>query len=425
MGFSELESGRLQLNEREMSILHIVESVGENFSLVAHNKGLNFMMFVDPCLPVSCIGDSDKISQILRNFLCNAFRFTLYGKIKLSAELESSNGQDSQIIFKCSDTGIGLHEHDCKRVFNKFSQIKDFGSASPTEYQGWGIGLAIAEGFAKLMNGTVGVKSKLGEGSTFWLRLKLKNCDSKRIMDDIPSPSASNTIICVRDEMLEDILEEYLRKIGVQCVERVSELNKGTRLSPYILIQTDDFIDNPNFLEVTIVSPLTKNQRKKILKLPLKFDELVEAITGEQRAIIPTTIFDEKCTFYKKKISILLVEDNRVIQTLLQQLLRKCGITNVVTASNGAEAVEIVEKRKEPFGMILMDIQMPVLDGYEATKRILRLKDPLKARTPIIATSANADQDCVRKCLEYGMKDVLLKPVTIDMLLGVIQRYAV
>lgn len=316
------------------------------------------------------------------------------------------------------DTGIGISKENQKNIFEQFVQVHNK-PMYPTFHEGWGLGLAISKGLVNLMRGYIGLESQPGIGTTFFFILKFKKVqNSPQILATVKPSIFKNVVLSISNPVEKAFIQRYIEVLGV----KVDSKNHHH--------STCFITDNPNMIEksngygkvILIHEKLIPfDECVTILKQPVRFHKLVNLLSckGKDLKIIHAR---RKSIASTTRISVLIVEDNPVIQTLLKQLLYKHGISSVSCAFNGLEAIEQVEKN-DPFSIILMDLQMPKMNGFDATKKIRSMKDSKKSKIPIIATSANANQNCYTECIACGMNGLLSKPISIENLLNVIEQY--
>lgn len=412
----------MEIKENPFNIVEVIETVADVMLAMAFKKGLKLITFVDPQLPYKLIGDATKIIQVLNNLVSNAIKFTPKGQIAISAHLESQNETSCTVRFKCVDTGIGISKENQVKLFKQFVQVHDK-PKYPTFHEGWGLGLAISKGLVDMMNGSIGIaESQPGCGTTFYFTLKFKTVQPSKPIAATLKPSAfSDVVLSISNSVERSFIVRYLEPLGV----RIRSENEISDTQSACLI-TDDpsMLKNSNrFAKVIFIHSklMAVDGCITILKQPVRLHKLVDALSCKGKDIKRIRM-RRKSIVSTNRISVLIVEDNPVIQALLKKILLKHGISEVSCASNGLEAVEMVEQN-EPFSIILMDLQMPIMNGFEATRKIRNLKDPRKSKTPIIATSANANQNCYTECIACGMNGLLSKPITIDRLLSIIEQH--
>lgn len=371
LDISKIEAGKIELENAPLSVLGLIDKIGETFSPLASKKNLQILTFVDPKIPLQVLGDATRISQILSNFVSNAIKNTTKGSIMISAELISLINSKATILFKCKDTGCGISETEQKKLFRKFIQLDN------KKIEGWGLGLSISKKLVHLMRGRVGVESKLGVGSTFWFSVGLTAPKPETIITMIHHHFSDNIILFHKNKEFQTIIRDYLNAMNVRNLttcstldEFVTELSNlkstktviteeegvqhchkyATSIQKVICIGTDS---DP---AIAINTTQSSNSLPVVsLKQPVKFNDLLRSLSAKSRGlpsiatIVPEIIheFREKCKAFK--MSVLVVEDNLVIQKMLQKLLLKHGVNTVDCASDGKTAVEKVIQRTEPY----------------------------------------------------------------------------
>ncbi len=457
LDFSKLEAGKIELEQIEFNLPDLVEEVCTLLSSRAHGKGLELNCFLPPNLPLRWQGDPTRIRQVLTNLIGNAVKFTEQGEVsvKVSASpvgetLVSTNAAKAAptLRFEVIDTGIGISAETQARLFQAFSQAD---STTSRRYGGTGLGLSISKDLIVLMNGNIGVESTLGLGANFWLTLPLMPVDS-----DAPVPQANFTdkrALIVDDNATNRmILTHYLSNWGFTLGEAdngpaaLIELEAAVlRNQPYDLLLSDmqmpgmdgfalarAIIEKPAIADTPRIllssgsigsefERLASGFAQSLLK-PVRQSQLFDAIItvlqlpGQKEA--PVAKVKEALLDYSGK-RVLVVEDNKVNQKVILAQLAKFQLKPDL-ANNGQVALDQLER--QAYDLVFMDCQMPVMDGYEAT-RALREREDGKTHTPITALTAHASVGEREKCLSAGMDDYLSKPVNRADLAVVLARW--
>lgn len=446
LDLSKIDSSATELINAPMSILGIVDNTAEVFSSLAVKKGLYFINYVDPRIPVQCIGDATRIAQILNNFLSNALKFTTKGYIQISAELLSQTDSTSTILFKCKDTGIGIAEEHQSAIFKHFVQVE--GGNQPAKPKGWGLGLAIVKKLVKLMNGQMGMESRVGEGSTFWVALTFEHTKMGSIQDAMKPSKYKNVVVIHRSK---EVRQKCTRYLYAMRVRKVSELQSGKELHKFanqevalIFDEMDNdifhFIKNHKKLKKAIVLsdsikwesklynhlPKEKKALFHFVKRPIKLNNFMEALAGNRNNLLSTTAVNSDLQLVKRdkhfdtSFSVIIADDNKLVLTLLQTLLNCYGIYNVTCVRSGTQLISNLRWSDPPFNIILMSLNLPDMDGFEAAKKIRQLN---KSRIPIIATTAESSTQMWQKCVSCGINELLMKPVPIETIIQTIRRY--
>jgi PAS domain S-box-containing protein len=480
LDFSKIEAGKLELEIIEFDLRVTLEEVAELMSLKAYEKGLEFASIVHHEVPSLLRGDPGRLRQILINLLGNAIKFTDSGEVTLKARLEKEDVHRAVIRFSVSDTGIGISEEGTDRLFKSFSQVD--GSTS-RNYGGTGLGLAISKQLTELMEGRIGVESKEGQGSTFSFTVSLEkqpdDCKTLMISDDI----RKKRILFVDDNATNrQVYREQLKSWGCRYGEAsngtqaIDELKRAQETGdPFEIAIIDmqmpkmdgeelgrSIKQDPNLADTILIMVSSMGTRGDVARLkkigfaayltkPIKQSQLYDCLNTTaniwkekkqpQDAAIVTrhSLADNK----KQGIRILLAEDDATNQKVALHILKKFGY-RADAAENGQEALQALEK--VPYDIVLMDIQMPVMDGYATTRRIRELElkarriklnknDPKdlsnfeiqllarSGRIPIIAMTAHAMKGDREKCIAAGMDDYTPKPINPEELLEKIEKW--
>ncbi|MEJ2657648.1 MAG: response regulator [Desulfobacterales bacterium] len=459
LDYSKVESGKLDLENIDFDLRVAMEEITDLLAIKAHEKGLEYVCVIYPEVPSLLCGDPGRLRQILVNLAGNAIKFTVKGEVTIRVSLEDEDKTHATLCFSVSDTGIGIHPNDTGRLFKSFSQVD---SSTTRKFGGTGLGLAISQQLAKLMGGCIGVRSEEGKGSTFWFTAVFeKQPEGSKGKNIVPEDIRKKHILIVDDNATNwFVLKEQLRLWGCRYQEAsrgIEALNKLTLAKadgyPFEIAVIDmqmpemdgetlgrKIKQDPD-LKSTILVLLTsmgkRGDAKRIEKIgfaayltkPVKPTQLYDClamVSGAKKEMLkhhpPTivtrhSIADDK----KRKLRILLVEDNVTNQKVALNILGRFGY-NVDAAANGKEAVKALEMI--PYDIVLMDCQMPEMDGYEATEKIRNpASNVLDHKVPVIAMTAHAMKGDREKCLDAGMDDYLCKPVNPQELCGMIEKW--
>ncbi|TCL64767.1 PAS domain S-box-containing protein [Hydrogenispora ethanolica] len=464
LDFSKIEAGQLELETVDFNLREMIEKTVETLAVTAHQKRIELSYQIDSSLPPVLHGDPGRISQILTNLIGNAVKFTAQGEVVVKIGWgESTPGR---IAFTVRDTGIGIPAEKMDRLFKSFSQVD--GSIS-RKYGGTGLGLAISKHLVEMMNGHIQVKSTPGEGSTFQFEIPYMPplVQTKVISQSVHFNGSIKTLIIDDNETNRLILKDILRNLGFSVslaangVEGLALLQNAAIYGiPYHFVLLDvnmpemdgfavaETIKSQPELRNTIIMMLTSDAvqgdlarcRKlgieSYLVKPVRQGELIqmmahliyqrgleESETRELRQAGETTLPQAKINNGPLQspttLRILLAEDNIVNQKLAETLLRNRG-WRVTTAVNGKECLTLWEHGQ--FDLILMDVQMPELDGFETTSIIRQKEMSINRHIPIIAMTAHALKGDRERCLAAGMDDYLAKPIKMNDLYRVITR---
>ncbi len=454
LDISKIEAGKLELETVQFSLRSdILQNVTQVVGLHAAEKGLEVMLDMAPDLPDQLVGDPVRLRQILINLINNAVKFTEQGEVTLIIrKLDSPNGE-LLYRFDIRDTGIGMTQEQLSGLFKAFSQAD---ASTTRKFGGTGLGLAISKTLAEMMGGEIGASSVHGKGSTFWFTAGFTT-DSETV--DTEQPTLADDIRELKVLVVDDngtaraILSRQLEHFGYTVTEAKSGEEAIRRLdeshdSAFDLILLDwimpgidgvetarhirgmDLKRPPAIIMLTaydkkeVSDKLQGLEIKEVLSKPIFLSDLLNAILSSfGKAVSRCKREGETITGHVQGARILLVEDNHINQLVAQKILEKAG--SVVTiAQDGREGIEklILKARSQtPFDVVLMDIQMPVMDGYTASKEIRKLPDFKKL--PIIAMTANAFARDRKKALDAGMNDHVAKPINVKELFKVLGEW--
>jgi two-component system, sensor histidine kinase and response regulator len=461
LDFSKIEAGKLDLETLDFNLRTAMAEMVELPALLAHEKDLEFAYHIDPEIPSFLKGDPGRLRQIFMNLTGNAIKFTKRGEIIARAELLEETKENVKIRFSVKDTGIGISVADCEKLFSSFHQVD---ASTTRKYGGTGLGLSIAKQLAQMMEGNIGVESEIGQGSTFWFTavfVKQTHVVEKKYI--LPESIRGKRILIVDDNKTNlDILRGYLESWGCLCdsslngIVGLSLMNAVAKVgAPFDLVITDmrmPEMDGAEFGQIAKKDPLLSQtpiimltsqglrgdaaKMKKIgfsayLTKPIRRSQLFDClamtlgakVSRDRQKAPPFMTRHSLSEAEKNNIRILLVEDNPINQKLALRLLEKFGFL-VDAAATGKEAVSALEKTD--YHVVLMDVQMPEMDGFEAT-RVIRDPDS-KVRNhkiPIIAMTAHAMKGDRQRCLKEGMDDYISKPVEPEMLFEAVMRHAI
>lgn len=448
MDFSKIEAGQLDLESISFDIRHLLDDCADLIFFQSNEKRLEFVYFVSPAVHRNIIGDPNRLRQILLNLASNAVKFTEAGRVELWVEVLAANDQNMQLLIEVRDTGIGLSKFVQQKLFVPFVQAD---SSTTRKYGGTGLGLAISRHLADLMNGSIDFRSEEGVGTTFSLKLKLVCDPSKRVTSLILKNTNIDVVILGQNHFHNTVIEHYLSAMGKnvfiagriqswfdflhlhngrQCISVCTDfdlLGDLTQLKCK-LSEFENPIDlicfaNQNDALPNLFEDLKPCLNYRFLNLPLKYDvfetlisEFIENVPPESSSIEQRMLHSPLSVFKHKEI--LIVEDNKVNQQVLVIMIGYLGLTADMV-NDGVEAVEAIQSKD--YDLVLMDWQMPRMDGLEATRKIRLLKD---IKQPIIiAVTANAMSGDVEKCLQVGMDDYLSKPIEKDKLEMTLRRW--
>jgi two-component system sensor histidine kinase/response regulator len=457
LDFSKIEAGKFELEKVDFSLRQTVGETMESLAVQADNKGLELAFRVSPEVPDLLEGDPIRLRQIIVNLVGNAIKFTDRGEVFVNVGLESEEQEEASLHFTVSDTGIGIPPDKQADIFHSFTQV-DTGMSR--KYGGTGLGLAITSRLVAMMDGRLWVESELGKGSSFHFvtkfRLRQRVAPPLQHSQKIVDLNGLPVLVVDDNATNRRILEEILMGFGMKptCVSGAETALAAAQVAqnlgapfPLTIVdaqmpETDGFelsekiakmagAQRPTIMMLTSLGRRGDAERCRqlgisaYLKKPIKQSELFDAIqvtfgmsrqTGEPNNLVTRHTLRERM----RRLFILLVEDNLVNQTLATRLLEKRGYS-VFIAGNGKEALYALEKSN--FDIILMDVEMPEMNGFEATRAIRKREESSGSHVPIIAMTAHAMTGDRDKCLEAGMDDYVSKPVSSEELFATIEKY--
>jgi PAS domain S-box-containing protein len=462
LDFSKIEAKKLDLETIDFDLTVMLDDFAAALAIRASEKGLELLCAADPTVPTLLRGDPGRLRQVLTNLVGNAIKFTQSGEVAVRVSVIETQENNVMLRFSVRDTGIGIPENKIGLLFGKFSQVD---ASTTRKYGGTGLGLAISKQLAELMGGEAGVKSEEGNGSEFWFTVRLEKQEIGKQKEIIQPADLRGTRVLIVDDNStnREILNIRLTSWGM----RTSEVNGG----PEALLVLNSAIDENDPFRIALIDMqmpgmdgeelgriIKANQRlsgtrmvmltsmglrgdtKRFKKIgfaayatkPIRYQELNAVLSiaikendeTEQTAQPIVTQNVSRTTadmFANRKVRILLAEDNITNQQVALGILKKLGLRADAVA-NGAEAVKIL--KTIPYDLVLMDVQMPEMDGYEATRQIRNRNSAiLNHHIPIIAMTAHAMQGDREICLEAGMNDYVTKPVSPKMLSEALDKW--
>ena len=454
LDFSKIEAGKLDIETIPFGIYRVTDNLLNLLSSKAEEKGLELLLNLDARLPTVLLGDPLRIGQVLINYVTNAIKFTHTGEVSIDISVEEKNETNALLKFQVTDTGIGLTQEQMARLFHSFEQAD---SSTTRRYGGTGLGLAISKKLAESMDGTVGVESVEGKGATFWFTARVgvgssetfistsrEELRGKRVLvvDDNEAAAvglcsmlsgigfnaehAESGQVCIdilqqkqnSDNSFEFIMMDWRMPgmDGLQTIETIQKMHLKT--SPFILMATahrcQELVNDAESLGI-----------EHVLRKPVNASELVDTMSQLMRhnpvkqhtnhihnKPAPSTVNLDSI----KGARVLLVEDNVINQEIACELLQSANL-EVDIAEDGKISIDMVQARfveGRPYDIVLMDMQMPVMDGVVATRHIRQSHTP--ADLPIVAMTANAMKVDRDRCLSAGMNAFVTKPIDQDEL---------
>ncbi|HEX6226438.1 MAG TPA: response regulator, partial [Chryseolinea sp.] len=442
LDFSKIESGNLELDNDAFDLRQCMEEVMDIFSAKASQKGLDLVYQIDYQIPAQMVGDSHRLRQILLNLISNAMKFTHEGEIFVSVDLLKKDESNMELAFHVKDTGIGIPQDKLSRLFKAFSQVD---SSTTRKYGGTGLGLVISERLAQLMGGTISVESQSGVGTVFTFTIKtgISHTPLRQYVHFNTTGNEGKKVLIIDDNatnltILKNQLEQWKLTplLASSAVEALEILRRSQGIALVITdmqmpdmdgLQLSQQIKSLYNLPIILLSSIGDENKKKhnelfsaMLNKPVKQQQLLRVVQASLRSNAPVVSGPEDSKqkqslsqefAAKYPLSILLAEDNIVNQRLTIRVLNKLGYKDVQIAQSGLEAIEKFDEHF--YDVILMDVQMPEMDGLEAT-RLIRMKQ--YKQPVIISMTANAMQDDKDKCLAAGMDYYVSKPIDLDQL---------
>ncbi|MFN4120882.1 PAS domain S-box protein [Acidovorax sp.] len=453
LDFSKIEAGKLTVEKHPFMIDRMLESVSDVVGYKAGAKGLELVCDVAADVPPNLVGDSLRLGQILINFANNAIKFTESGEISIVVRLLESSEQRVMLRFEVRDTGIGLTPEQVGRLFQSFQQAD---TSTTRRYGGTGLGLAICKSLAELMGGEVGVESTFGKGSTFWVSLPLERGAPARVLLPPPNLRGSRVLVVDDNHTAATVLSDMLHAMGfeveqaysgLEALDRLRESMAQQRLFGLLLldwhmpgmdgIELAGHIRGLGMAQVPQMLMVTAYGREDVMRAAraqgietvlikpvnasLLFDTLMQPLEHSthlgRRIVTPAPAADE-LPLAIRGAYVLLVEDNELNQMVAVELLQDAGFA-VDVAENGQVALDRIGRKH--YDVVLMDMQMPVMDGETATRQLRA--DPRHAELPVIAMTANAMEADRQRCFAAGMNDHVAKPIEPAALWAALARW--
>jgi signal transduction histidine kinase/CheY-like chemotaxis protein len=448
LDFSKIEAGRLELELLDFDLVATIDAIAATFTRQAAAKHIELHAYVEPSVPRHVVGDAARLRQILTNLVGNAIKFTEKGRVLITATDTFADDDTVEIKFAVEDTGIGMTPDVRSRIFQPFRQGE---SSTTRRFGGTGLGLSISRRLVELMDGEIGVDSEATVGSTFWFTACFQR--STMAVSERTDLRGMRVLIVDDDPVARDILSRYVFSWGMRAslastIEHALQLLREAveRADPYDIALVDYKLPDGDGTElartvrqdvrlrrlrlILVTAYEAENRAREAidagfgvyLAKPVRQSQLYNAVVEitevHEPAAAPTTSVAKEAAIRGERI--LLVEDNPVNQRLAVKQLEKLGFEPAL-AANGREAVDAWAET--PFDLIFMDVQMPEMDGFEATHEIRRRENGSPRRVPIVAMTANARPEDREECLAAGMDDHLSKPVTLADLRSILERW--
>ncbi|MFQ5427610.1 MAG: response regulator, partial [Thermodesulfobacteriota bacterium] len=459
LDFSKIEAGKIELESVEFNLRGVVEDTCDLLAMRAHEKGIEFICEIEPSVPWRLIGDPGRVRQIITNLAGNAIKFTSSGEVVVKTSLAKEAADNVLLCFEIKDTGIGIPEDKIGGLFNAFTQAD---ASTTRKYGGTGLGLSISKRLTAMMGGHMGAESEAGKGSTFWFTASFKRSESLEKSRWNAGDIQGVRVLAVDDNATNRrLIGLYLDSWSISHDEAADGQTALAMLRaaaaekrPYEICVLDMQMpgmdgedlgrlikEDPDISNTALVMMTSMGERGDAARLeklgfagyltkPIKQSRVYDCLAlVHERNLLPSKkrpggIITRHSIEEKKNLDlrILLAEDNVTNQKVAVGILRKLGCRADV-AANGLEAVKALET--VPYDIVLMDCQMPEMDGYEAARSIRGPESSVRdSSIPIIAMTANALTGDREKCLEAGMDDYISKPVKAKDLGAIIERWA-
>lgn len=440
LDFSKIEAGKLDLESIEFSLEEMFEELSAIYIYNSYNKGVSFSSSISPQVPTNLVGDPTRLRQILLNFLSNAFKFTDDGEVVMRVDCLSVEDGQASLHFSIRDTGIGITEQQRSRLFKAFTQAA---KSTSRKFGGTGLGLSISARLVSIMGGAIGVDSDPDVGSCFWFDISLPTADiqySADIASDI------NTVLVIDDyETSLRIISEQLKALGMDAIsagsaEQALDLLRATASSNIDLVITDYNLPDKNGME--LAAELSTDEQWKSLPIillsassnitqqetasspgisyigrkPTTVAKLAAVINQALNALPNNGLIEQERNTQAQILSFLVAEDNQVNIQVITGMLNKLGHKYTV-CENGVEALSLYKGNHRHYDIVLMDCEMPIMDGFTSTAAIRKFESFSQLpETPIIALTAHAVDDFDKHCYQAGMNGYLTKPLSLERL---------
>jgi CheY-like chemotaxis protein len=455
LDFSKIEAGKLDMESVDFQLEDTLDNISTLVGIKTQEKGLELLFKTDPSVPKALVGDPLRLGQILINLSNNAVKFTDTGEIVISTELVKKDGAQATLKFSVRDTGIGMTEEQAARLFQPFAQAD---SSTTRKYGGTGLGLTISKRLAEMMGGEIWVESQPGQGSTFSFTANFGLGKEKAKKRFKPSSDLRGMKVLVVDDnatsrgIFQEMLESFSFEVtlAASAQEGLTELQKGSESEPFELVIMDwkmpvmDGIeasrrikDHEGLSKIPAIILVTAYGREEVMQQAdqlglegfllkpvnpsMLFDTIMQAFgeaVPEISQVVRRQEQEAEALEHIRGANVLLVEDNEINQQVAREILEGAGL-KITLANDGQEAVNAVKENE--YDAVLMDVQMPVMDGYTATREIR--KDERFKELPIIAMTAHAMAGDEDKSLETGMNGHVTKPIDPDQLFGTLRKW--
>ena len=460
LDFSKIEAGKLEIETVEFNLEKVIKDAVNLILFKAQEKGIEVLFSIPPDMPTALLGDPLRFGQILINLANNAVKFTGHGEIVINSEILERDSEHVKLRFEVRDTGIGMTEEQQEKLFQAFTQSD---TSTTRNYGGTGLGLTISKQLVEMMGGEIGVESEPGKGSTFFFTARFGISASTKERTLKPSIDLHGTRVLVVDdsETSREVLKAALESMsfdvstassGKAALAKIKKVQKDPGAEPFKLILMDWKMPGMDGVQTTqqIVKGQPENETPVVIMVTAYDKEEVMRLAKDkgvkdflEKPVSPSSLFDAIMNSMGEKlrvgngemdqesleelyeaqlagVRVLVAEDNEINQQVAEEILSGVGVS-VEIAVNGREAVERVAARKGQYDAILMDLQMPKMDGYNATREIRQTLgyDEL----PIIAMTAHATVEEREKCHDAGMNDHVAKPIDPNILFETLTKW--
>ncbi|HEV2217444.1 MAG TPA: response regulator [Candidatus Dormibacteraeota bacterium] len=447
LDFSKIEAGRVRMETIDFSPKHVTEEAVELFAEPASNKGIELIVDVEPDIPEVVVGDPGRLRQVLLNLIGNAVKFTDVGEVVVRARRVETKGRGVLLRWEVSDTGIGLSEDETGQIFSTYSQVD---SSTTRRHGGTGLGLAIARMLTQLMGGDIGVDSTKGVGSRFWFTALFRESESAAATSSTGDLTGTSVAIIDDNRTNRVILERYLDSWGMrqhsyaEGREALNAMREAASGDPFDVAIVDmmmpamdggavaaEIRNDPKLSDMVVVLLTSAGHSEQ--PVPGVDIELVKPVRPSQLFDVLHTLLSSRPDYGRHETGqhppevvrpdrggrVLIVEDNVANLKVAMRMVERLGY-RADKAGNGVEAVRVLDRMD--YDAVLMDCQMPEMDGYEATRQIRRHEKEGR-RTPIIAMTASAMAGDRERCLAAGMDDYISKPIKLHVVAAVLERW--
>jgi len=447
LDFSKIEAGRVRMETIDFSPKHVTEEAVELFAEPASNKGIELIVDIDPDIPEVVVGDPGRLRQVLLNLIGNAVKFTDVGEVVVRARRGETKGRGVLLRWGVSDTGIGLSEDERGQIFSTYSQVD---SSTTRRHGGTGLGLAIARMITQLMGGEIGVDSTKGVGSQFWFTALFRESESAAVSSKTGDLTGTAVAIIDDNRTNRVILERYLDSWGMRQHsfeggrEALKAMRDAATGDPFDVAIVDmmmpvmdggavaaEIRSDPKLSDMVVVLLTSAGHSEQ--PVPGVDIELVKPVRPSQLFDVLHTLLSSRPDYRRHEAGehmpevvrpdrrgrVLIVEDNAANLKVAMRMIERLGY-RADKAGNGIEAVRVLDG--VDYDAVLMDCQMPEMDGYEATRQIRRHEKEGR-HTPIIAMTASAMAGDRERCLAAGMDDYISKPIKLHVVAAVLERW--